>query len=144
MVVTADTSFLFSLFGHDVHSPRALAWVQANPRPLVISELTEFELANAFRFAEFCGRLAAGQAAKYWAYYEADRGAGRVRVEICNLAEILVEAKRLSSIHTLAGGHRSFDILHVAAARKLGGEYFLTFDANQRLLAQAESLLVPL
>ena len=144
MVVSADTSFLFSLFGNDAHSQKALEWVQANPRPLFISELAEFELANAFRFAESCQRLPAGQAAKYWAFYEADRGAGRVRVEVCNLAEILLEAKHLSAIHTLKGGHRSFDILHVAAAKKLGAQQFLTFDANQRLLARAEGLVVPL
>jgi predicted nucleic acid-binding protein len=144
MVVSADTSFLFALFGNDAHSPRALDWIQNNPRPLSISELTEFELANAFRFAECCQRLPPGQAAKYWAFYEADRGAGRIRVEVCNLADILLEANRLSSIHTLTGGHRSFDILHVAAAKKLRAQQFLTFDANQRLLAQAEGLPVPL
>ena len=142
-MVSADTSFLFSLFGNDANSPRALNWVRANPRPLSISELAEFELANAFRFAESCQRLPAGQAAKYWAFYESDRGAGRIRVEVCNLGAILLEAKRLSAIHTLSGCHRSFDILHVAAARTMGARHFLTFDVNQRLLAQAESLSVP-
>lgn len=144
MVVSADTSFLFSLFGNDAHSQRALDWLLANPWPLSISGLTEFELANAFRFAEASQRLPVGQAAKYWAFYVADRASGRVRVEVCNLADILVEANRLSSIHTLSGGHRSFDILHVAAAKKLGAQQFLTFDANQRLLARAEGLPVPL
>ena len=65
-------------------------------------------------------------------------------MEVCNLADILLEAKRLWAIHTLTGGHRSFDILHIAAAKKLGAQQFLTFDANQRLLAQAENLLVPI
>lgn len=144
MVVSADTSFLFSLFGNDAHSQIAVDWLRANPKPLSISELAEFELANAFRFAESCQRLPAGQAAKYWAFYEADRGAGRVRVELCNLADVLVEAKRLSATHTLTGGYRSFDILHVAAAKKMRAQHFLTFDANQRFLAQAEGLSVPL
>lgn len=143
-MVVADTSFLFSLFGNDVQSPRALDWVRANNQPISISDLGEFELANAFRFAESCQRLPAGQAAKYWALYEADRGAGLVRVEVCNLADILLEAKRLSATHTLTGGHRSFDILHVAAAKKLGAQHFLTFDQNQSRLAQAEGLTVPL
>ncbi len=144
MVVSADTSFLFSLFGNDAHSQKALDWVRASPLPLSISELAEFELANAFRFAESCQRLPTGQAAKYWAFYEADRDAGRVQVELCNLAEVLVEARRLSATHTLTGGHRSFDILHVAAAKTLGARHFLTFDANQRLLALSENLSVPL
>ena len=91
-----------------------------------------------------CQRLPTGQATKYWAFHEADRSAGRVRVELCNLADVLIEAKRLSATHTLTGGHRSFDILHVAAAKKMRAQHFLTFDANQRLLAQTEGLYVPL
>ena len=38
---------------------------------------------------------------------------------------------------------RSFDILHVAAAIHLGAKEFLTFDANQRKLAEAEGFKVP-
>jgi hypothetical protein len=35
----------------------------------------------------------------------------------------------------MSGGHRSFDILHVATARLLNATCFLSFDANQRKLA---------
>jgi predicted nucleic acid-binding protein len=65
-------------------------------------------------------------------------------VETCNLADVLDEAKRLSAIHTVKGGHRGFDILHVAAALKLGATEFLTFDENQKRLAESEGLRVPL
>jgi len=41
-------------------------------------------------------------------------------------------------------GHRDFDVLHVATALHLGASEFLTFDANQKRLAQAEGLVVPL
>jgi hypothetical protein len=34
-------------------------------------------------------------------------------------------------------------ILHVAAAIHLGAELFLTFDANQKKLAEAEGMVVP-
>ena len=44
--------------------------------------------------------------------------------------------------HTMAGGHRSFDVLHVATALHLGAREFLTFDGNQRKLAAAEKLKV--
>ena len=53
---------------------------------------------------------------------------------------VLIEAKRLSASHTMIGGHRAFDILHVAAALHLGEGEFLTFDANQRKLAAAVGL----
>jgi predicted nucleic acid-binding protein len=63
---------------------------------------------------------------------------------VCNLAGIVDEAKRLSATHTLLQGHRGFDILHVAAALQIQAAEFLTFDANQRRLANAEELVVPL
>ena len=46
--------------------------------------------------------------------------------------------------HTVTGGHRGFDILHVATARLLRATEFLTFDANQKMLAGAEGLAVPI
>jgi len=53
MVICADTSFLFSLYGNDENTPRALAWVKTRRTALTLSTLHEFELANALRFAEF-------------------------------------------------------------------------------------------
>jgi hypothetical protein len=47
-------------------------------------------------------------------------------------------------MRTLSGGHRGFDILHVAGALKLKATHFLTFDGNQRTLAEEEGLIVPL
>ena len=70
MVVCADTSFLFALYGSDVHTPRALAWSRASTTPITVSELTEYELGNALRFAEFRKLLAPGEAATFWAQYE--------------------------------------------------------------------------
>jgi len=59
------------------------------------------------------------------------------------LAAIVAEAKRLSATHSLTGGHRSFDILHVAAALNMKAARLLTFDGNQKKLAKAEGLVVP-
>ena len=53
------------------------------------------------------------------------------------------EAKRLSATCTLTGGHRGFDILQVAASLELKTKEFLTFDVNQKKLAEAEGLVVP-
>ena len=58
--------------------------------------------------------------------------------------EIHLAAERLSELHTESGGHRSMDILHVATAIELGAREFLTFDCNQKKLAKAEGLVVPL
>ena len=112
--------------------------------PLAITALNEFELGNALRFAEFRNGIGAGEAALFWAQFEADRDCGRLKLTVCNLANVLVESNRLSASHTLKGGHRGFDVLQVAAALVLEAVEFLTFDANQKKLAEAEGLVVPI
>lgn len=144
MVIACDTSFLFSLYGSDVHSPRAVAWTARNTRPLYLNSLTHFEFGNAVRFSEFRKVIPLGTAAHYWAGFEAAVAQGRLIVVTSNLADVVDEAKRLSFLHTLASGHRGFDILHVASALKMKATHFLTFDGNQKKLAEAEGLVVPL
>jgi predicted nucleic acid-binding protein len=142
MVVCADTSFLFALYANDVHTAKALAWTRSSRTPITASELTEYELGNALRFAEFRKLLSPGQASTFWAQYEDDRADGRIILAVCNLARVISEAKRLSATYTLTAGHRGFDILHIGVALEMGATSFLTFDGNQRLLAEAEGLTV--
>ncbi len=144
MVIACDTSFLFSLYGSDIHSPKAVAWAAKNTLPLFLNSLTHFEFGNAVRFSEFRKCIPPGTAAIYWAGFETAITQGRLIVASSNLAEVLAEAKRLSAARTLTGGHRGFDILHVASALKMKATHFLTFDANQKKLAEAEGLGVPL
>jgi predicted nucleic acid-binding protein len=144
VVTCCDTSFLFSLYASDGNSARAVAWARTQSNPIHLSVLNEYELANALRFAECRGALSPGSATAYWADFEADVAAGRVTTAPCNLAAIVAEAKRLSASYTLTAGHRSFDILHVATALHLGAKRFLTFDRNQKVLARAERLKMPL
>ncbi len=96
------------------------------------------------RFTEFRKAIPLGSAAQYWAGFEAAIAQGRLIVATSNLADVLDEAKRLSSMRTLTGGHRGFDILHVASALKMNATHFLTFDGNQKKLAEAEGLVVPI
>ena len=144
MVTCSDTSLLFSLYGNDANTPRAIAWMKSHRRALTLTTLNEYELGNALRFAEFRKALASGDAALFWAQYEADRASGRLKIHVCNLADIVDEAKRLSATHTLSGGHRGFDILHVAAALRIKAKQLLTFDGNQKKLAEAEGIAVPI
>lgn len=143
MVIACDTSFLFSLYGNDVHSPKAVAWTAQNTRALYLNSLTHFEFGNALRFSEFRKAIPLGAAAQYWAGFEAAIAQGRLIVATSNLADVVDEARRLSSTRTLSGGHRGFDILHVASALKMNATHFLTFDENQKKLAETEGLVVP-
>ena len=144
MVITADTSFLFSLYGNDRNTPPAVAWCALNNHVIVISAFNRFELGNALRFAECRNLLKFGEAAQHLQLFHQAIIDGRIIEKTCNLADILAEATRLSHAHTLTGGHRGFDILHVAAAKIIGATHFLTFDANQKRLAEKEGLIVPI
>lgn len=143
MVTTADTSFLFSLYGNDDHTAKAIKWLSAHSLVLTITNLNEFELGNALRFAEFKSFLPSGKAETYWEDFLEDKRQGRVVTERCNLSHVVDEAHRLSSLWTLSGGHRSFDILHVASGVILRATHFLTFDQNQAKLARRLGMAVP-
>ena len=144
MVISADTSFLFSLYGNDSNTVAAVDWSKQNTKVVFISILNHFELINALRFAEFRKSIQPGDSGRFASQFETDLVGGRIVEKVCNLADILAEATRLSSLHTLTGGHRGFDILHVAAAKIMGATHFLTFDTNQRKLAENEGLIVPI
>lgn len=143
MVTAADTSFLFSLYGNDDHTDKAVKWLHGHSQVLTLTPLNEFELGNAMRFAEFKSFLPAGSAETYWNDFLEDRRQGRVVVERCNLSQVFEEALRLSSLWTLTGGHRSFDILHVASGVIIQATHFLTFDKNQARLARRLGMNVP-
>jgi len=143
MVTTADTSFLFSLYGNDDHTDKAIKWLRDHSVVLTLTSLNEFELGNAFRFAEFKSFLPSGKAEAYWEDYLEDKRQGRLVLEMCNISHVLEEAARLSSLWTRTGGHRSFDILHVASGVVLQAGNFLTFDHNQAKLAENLGMKVP-
>jgi predicted nucleic acid-binding protein len=144
MVISADTSFLFSLYGNDFNTAPAIAWSLTVSDPVFISSLNHFELTNALRCAEFRKSIQPGDAARFQSHFGADILGGRLVEKDLKLADILAEASHLSKAHTLTGGHRGFEILHVAAAKIIGATHFLTFDANQKRLAENEGLIVPL
>ncbi len=138
----ADTSFLFSLFGNDAHTPAAKRWVQQTQLPLTVTTLGRYELGNAIRFATFRQAISRADALASLAAFEADFSSGHLQPASCDVTAIVNEASRISGLHTMNGGHRSFDILHVATARLLNATCFLSFDANQRKLATSLQLNV--
>lgn len=139
-MVVADTSFLFSLYGGDSHTVEALAWARTAREPIAITPLNRYEFVNAIRFAAFRKLVSPADAQSSLAAFSADLQHGLLRQPPCDLTAVLNEAERLSALYTAVGGHRSFDILHVASARILNATTFLTFDANQRRLAHTVRL----
>ena len=73
---------------------------------------------------------------------DADLDNGVLEMISCDFAAVIDLARKLSNARTWRGGHRSFDLLHVATSRHLKVRRFLSFDAAQRRLAEAEGLTV--
>jgi predicted nucleic acid-binding protein len=137
-----DTSFLFSLYVRQVHTPAAIASLGALKAPLPVGSLLQVELTNAIRHAAYRQTITAQEALRSLAAWELDLENGVFVTAPVPWERVHGEAERLSHAHTLRDGCRTFDILHVATAVHLGAREFLTFDASQRKLATAAGLKV--
>lgn len=142
MVVTADASFLVSLYGVDVNTPAARRWMAANAEPLLLTEALRFETENALRPACFRGRITAAELAQALSDIENDLVQGIIIAAPLSAELHWDECRCISATHTLATGSRAYDITHVAAAVLLKAETFLSFDGRQRTLAGLVGLSV--
>ena len=144
-----DTSFLCALYRTQVNSPRADEFMAGLSGALPVSSLLLLEFRQSVRLQI---RLHSNDRSKGFAQVQGhqmlndlqiDLNAGLLTTTPVDWSAVHQRAEALSSAHTLAEGHRLADILHVATALQLGVAQFLTFDANQKQLARAEGLLVP-
>ena len=145
-----DASFLCALYRLQVNSSDAAAYFAAMPGPLEVTTLLLYEFRQAVRFQIRLHRhdptkgYPRPEGTKMLADLKSDLVSGEVITIPGPWPQIHLAAERLSELYTDAGGHRSMDILHVATAIELGVKEFLTFDANQKKIAEAEGLVVPL
>jgi predicted nucleic acid-binding protein len=58
------------------------------------------------------------------------------------LADIETEFDRLAARYTPREGFRTYDVIHVASARAMSSERFLTFDTRAKKLAKLAGLKV--
>lgn len=142
MVAYADTSFLYSLYGHDANSAEARTMGNALKVPLAFTPLQRHELRNAFRLAVFRKAMTEERCEAVLAAIEADTKTGVLVKTPVSWAEVYSQAEALSAAHSKTLGTRGFDVLHVAAAIALGTKNFLTFDARQKSLAVKAGLKV--
>lgn len=142
MIVTADASFLVSLYGVDVNSPAARAWMQSHPTPVILTAALRFETENALRLAKFRGLIGELELLQALDEIEADLRVGILTLKNAPDGTLWAECRRLSAMQTEALGTRTYDITHVASALLLGANTFLTFDRRQASLAEAVGLTV--
>ena len=150
MMIYPDTSFLFALYRLQENSPQAAAYFSAMAGPLEVTTLLLYEFRQSVRFQirlhlhHASKGIPKGVGRKMLADLKADLLSGAVVIVPCPWPQVHAAAERLSELYTEVHGHRAMDILHVATAQELGAKEFLTFDANQRKLAVADGLKVPL
>lgn len=144
-----DTSFLCSLYRRQVHSPLAITYMQAVNDPLPVSSFLLLEFRQSIRFHNRLFSLdrnkgfSPAEGSRMLRDLQSDLASGVLHVVTVDWADVHRIAEELSHKHTAQGGHRLADILHVATALHLGSPDFLTFDANQKKLAEAEGMTVP-
>ncbi len=139
----ADTGFLCSLYAPDAHTRRVVARMRRQALPLPFTWLHQLELRNALRLRVFRREITGAQREASLNMLLADLAAGVLAPTSSALPDVMIEAERLSALHSEKLGTRSLDILHVASALVLGCASFLTFDRRQAALARASRLKVP-
>lgn len=141
-----DTSFLCALYVAQSASVAAIGHYQRMKEPLHVSALLLGEFRQSVRFQIFRhGRdetqgYARKTGLEALAKLQSNLDAGALVVVAAEWADVINIAERISAKHTIAGGHRFLDSLHVATALHLGAAEFISFDANQRKMAAAEGL----
>ena len=144
--VYPDTSFLFSLYVPRPSSEAAARAFAELERALPVTTLLLYELENAVRLAAWMNAqdkhkgFSTQMAQVALARLDADLDGGVLEVVSCDFATVINLARKLSNTRTWRGGHRSFDLLHIATCRHLKAKRFLSFDVAQRKLAEAEGL----
>ena len=148
MTAFPDTSFLCAFYRRQDNSPAAAAYFDGMTEVLLVSTLLLYEFRQSMRFQVW---LHAQDRNKGYSRVDCDRALadlqsdlenGVVEVGAVDWPDVHRLAEMISKRHTISGGHRAFDVLHVATALHLGAKEFLTFDANQRKLALVEKLKV--
>jgi predicted nucleic acid-binding protein len=148
VIAYPDTSFLCALYVRQSTSVAAISHYQGMKEPLCVSALLLGEFRQSVRFQIFRHSKDSTQGyprktgLEALATLQSNIDAGALLVIPAEWADVLSIAERISAKHTMAGGHRFVDILHVATALNMGANQFLSFDSNQRRLATSEGLIV--
>jgi predicted nucleic acid-binding protein len=144
-----DTSFLCALYREQDNSECADAFMARFTDEIIVSSQVLWEFRQSARFQVFRHQ---SDKTKGFSKLEAELMIGVLASNVKTGSIILATvewpdvhsiAETLSATYTMKGGHRPMDIIHLATAKHLKISQFLTFDGNQKRLAEAEGLVVP-
>lgn len=146
MIHYPDTSFLCAAYRRQDYTEDALRFRETMTESLHYTTLLEFEFLQSIELQVW---LHAQDPTRGYSRREADGMIADWRSDAAtgvnqrisfDMDAVLRAASDLSTRFASKGGHRSFDILHVATAVHLGARKFLSFDSRQRALAKAAGL----
>ena len=142
-VIYCDSSFLVPLYLYEAgRSDEARQIASRWTEPAVISLLGELEWINALGRKVTEKEITNAESGQLVREFKQDLKSGIFCWPPLNLAVMFRDAVQLSLRHTPAGGYRSLDILHVAAAKLCGAKQFLSFDERLNRLAKAEAMVI--
>ena len=142
MPAYADTSFLVRIYTPHADSQKALVWMQRATEPLPFTPLHRHELRNGVRLRVFRGEIGVEERKAALQEVDSDLEQNILVHTPIPWTDAFREAENIGAAHTERLGVRSFDLLHVGLALRLGATDFLTFDARQAALAKAVGLKV--
>jgi predicted nucleic acid-binding protein len=149
MIAYPDTTFLCAIYRKQANSAMAAAHFAGMREPLHVATPLLFEFRQSVRWQVYLHQNEPTKgydrptATAALAQLQADMASGAVVTVPVDWADVASIGERLSAQYTWTKGYRGFDVLHVATALHLGAADFLTFDARQKQLAEAEGLVVP-
>jgi predicted nucleic acid-binding protein len=145
-----DTSFLYAAYREQDNSARADRRLKRLRESLTVSSLLLLEFRQSVRFQVGLHKqdrskgFTQRQGDGLLETLKSDLDSEVLKTVSIDWVAVHASAEYLSAAHTISGRHRLIDILHVATALHLNAQEFLTFDANQKKLAEAEGLTVSL
>ena len=135
MIYYADSSFLVSSYLQDANSAAARIWLQQNAVQFAYTSFHALEIRNAFQLGLFRKVISAGGAISALSDLHVDLRSGRLIKVPINWPLVMRLAETYSKKYSATMGCRSLDILHVASAKSLRADQFVSFDLRQRSLA---------
>jgi predicted nucleic acid-binding protein len=141
-----DTNLLVRMYLELPGCEEAVALLSGRPArgawPFPVTDLLRFETINAFHRMVYESRtlgqwrVTPESAAMAHADFERDLSDGLfLNRSPLTLQDMQQEFEMLAARHTARDGYRTYDVMHVASARTMGCERFLTFDSKAGKLA---------
>lgn len=132
-----DTSVIVKLYVLEDGSEEIFNFVKKNKKPLLLNQLQETELKNAFSLKAFRKEISSIQLSELTTKFKKDIAIGRFIRQKVDWNSIWELSQKLSKEYSNSIGCRTMDIMHVAIALHLNISFFLTNDERQKKLASS-------